>query len=61
MAKEDGDRKAADKAREAGEAVPIGAAADGGDSRLTSGYKDNPDKPDPSTVAQIEVLKDDES
>jgi hypothetical protein len=49
-----------EKAREEGREVPIGAAADGGDSRLTAGYKDNPDKPDPSSVAQVEVLKDDE-
>lgn len=52
------DQKTAEAAREKGEPVPIGVAADGGDSRLTKGYKDNPDKPDPSTVAQIEELHD---
>lgn len=46
--------------------LPAGApkvsdATDGGESRLTAGYKDNPDKPDPSSVAQVEVLKDEES
>ena len=41
-----------------GEALPISEADDGGDSRLTKGYKDNPDKPDPSSIAQIEELTD---
>ena len=55
-----GDRGAAEDAREAGEEVPIGAAADGGTSRLTAGYEDNPDKPDESSVAQVERLVTDE-
>lgn len=52
------DEKKAQAAREKGEPVPVTAATDGGESRLTAGYKDNPDKPDPSSVAQVEVLKD---
>lgn len=51
-------KSAADKARESGEPVPISSADDGGQSRLHAGYKDNPDKPDPSSIAQIQELKD---
>lgn len=39
-------------------APAVSDADDGGQSRLTAGYKDNPDKPDPDTVAQIEVLSE---
>lgn len=37
-------------------APAVSDATDGGDSRLTKGYKDNPDKPDPSSIAQVEEL-----
>lgn len=50
-------QSAAEKARAAGEPVPVSEASDGGDSRLTKGYKDAPDKPDKTTKAQIEVLE----
>jgi hypothetical protein len=40
-----------------GEAPAIPDAADGGDSRLTAGYSDNPDAP-PDAIAQVENLKD---
>lgn len=36
----------------------VSEADDGGDSNRTKGYKDAPDKPDESTVAQVEELKD---
>lgn len=42
--------------REDGVAPPVHAATDGGDSRLTKGYEENADKPDPSSIAQVEVL-----
>lgn len=48
-------------ARDKGEPVPISAADDGVVSRLHDRYEDNPDKPDPSSVAQVQVLKDSES
>ncbi len=38
----------------------ISDASDGGQSRLTKGYKDNPDKPDDSSIAQVEELVDGE-
>lgn len=49
--------KAVEDARAKGEPVPISAAADGGTSRLSAGYKDNPDKPDETSIAQVEELK----
>lgn len=58
MAEAKKDSKQVEDARSNGEPVPVSAATDGGESRLTAGYKDNPDKPDPSSVAQVEVLKD---
>jgi len=36
----------------------VEGAADGGVSNRTAGYSDNPDAPDPSSVAQVEELKD---
>lgn len=42
-------------------ALPVSDAADGGTSRLSDGYSDNPDKPDPSSVAQVENLRSDEA
>lgn len=33
-------------------------ASDGETSNRTKGYSDNPDKPDPSSIAQVEDLKD---
>lgn len=42
-------------------APEVSDATDGGDSRLTKGYSDNPDKPDPTSVAQIENLHEEES
>lgn len=53
-------RKAAEKAREEGKEVPISQAADGGESRLHKGYKDNPDKPDETSIAQVQELHDEE-
>jgi hypothetical protein len=47
-------------ASDPGEAPAISEATDGGDSRLTKGYKENPDKPGPDSVAQIEELHDEE-
>jgi hypothetical protein len=41
-------------------APEVSNATDGGDSRLTKGYKDNPDKPDPTSIAQVEELHDEE-
>lgn len=38
----------------------VEGAADAGTSDRAKGYKENPDKPDPSTVAQVEELKDPE-
>lgn len=46
------------KAKKEAGAPEVSAADDGGQSRLTSGYKDNPDKPDKTSIAQVEVLKD---
>lgn len=46
------------KAREEGTEVPIASATDGGDSRLTKGYPENPDAPEGS-VAQVEELVSD--
>lgn len=43
------------------EAPAVSEATDGGDSRLTAGYSDNPDKPGPDSVAQVEELKDESS
>lgn len=34
---------------------------DVGQSRLTAGYEDNPDKPHETSIAQVEILKDSES
>lgn len=42
-------------------APEVSNADDGGMSRLTKGYEDNPDKPDPTSIAQVEVLKDEKS
>lgn len=50
------DRRAAEKAREEGTEVPISAAADGVVSRYHKRYADNPDKPDESSVAQVQEL-----
>jgi hypothetical protein len=36
----------------------VSGAADGGQSEFHESYKDNPDKPDPTSVAQVQVLKD---
>lgn len=36
----------------------IAASDDGVVSRLHDAYKDNPEKPDPSSIAQVQVLKD---
>lgn len=33
-------------------------ASDGGTSNRTAGYSDNPEKPDPTSIAQVEDLKD---
>lgn len=38
-------------------APEVSGATDGGVSRLSAGYKDNPEKPDPTSVAQVEELK----
>lgn len=53
--------KQAEEARAAGDPVPVDAAADGGEPRIREQIRDakHPDeKPDPSTVAQVEELKD---
>lgn len=47
----------AEKKKEQGVAPTVSDGTDGGESRLTKGYKDNPDKPDPTSVAQVEELK----
>lgn len=49
-------KKAVDQLGTRENARAISDADDGGQSRLTKGYKDNPDKPDESSIAQIEEL-----
>ena len=51
-------KKAAEKPAVRETALPIHEADDGGDSRLTKGYSDNPDAPSPDSVAQVEELRD---
>lgn len=55
--KTDAQKRASDPDHSAPE---VSDATDGGDSRLTKGYSDAPDKPDPTTVAQVENLHDEE-
>lgn len=49
-------KKAVDQLGTRENARAISDADDGGQSRLTKSYKDNPDKPDESSIAQIEEL-----
>lgn len=38
---------------------PARPISEADDAAVNKSYKDNPDKPDPSTVAQVEVLPED--
>lgn len=62
MAKNTAPAKTPGENRSEGEgALPVSEATDGGDSRLTKGYGENPDVPDPTSIAQVEHLHDDEN
>jgi hypothetical protein len=50
------DQKAVDEAREKGDPVPVSAADDGPESRLHKGYADAPEKPDETTIAQVQEV-----
>lgn len=51
--------KAAQDPADPAEAPKVEDADDGGTSRRTAGYEDNPDAP-AGSIAQVEVLKDEE-
>lgn len=53
--KSEPDVVAPEESRNKGE---VSQAADGGTSNRSAGYADNPDKPDESSIAQVEELKD---
>ena len=48
--------KEVEEARERGDPVPVSAADDGPESRLHKGYAEAEDKPDETTIAQVQEI-----